>query len=186
MVKLLHNMKNIIVIASLCLSILHCATPTILKENVKSKTKNLAIEVVKVASGPDSFASGGKNFFPKDRSHRLIHITLNVTNLTKTDYSFIFTKIALEPPFEVLLDEKGKEVRKLNPPAFVRFYEVGFSNDIKEDVSGNNFANGKVEKEVVIKPNETITRTLMYALPTTVEPEQLVFLDEKSHIISFK
>lgn len=179
-------MKNIIVTASLCLSMLHCATPIVLKENVKSKTKNLAIEVVKLTDGPNSFASGGKTFFPKERSHRLIHVTLNVTNLTKTDYTFIFTKIALEPPFEILLDEKGKEVRKLNPPAFVRFFEVGFGNDIKEDVSGNNFAQGRVEKEVVIKPNESITRTLIYTLPPDIQPERLVFLDEKSHIIALK
>lgn len=165
---------------------INCATPLILKQNLKSKSKNLEIEVVKVTDGPDSFASGGKNFYPNSKEIRLIHVTLSLKNLKSVDHEVIFSRIALEPTYVTITDDKGKEVKKLNSPTFVRHFEVDVWNDVKEDVSGNNFATGKIETNIVIKPSEVVTRTLIYFLPKGIAPEKLILLDENSTVISLK
>ncbi|TGL88799.1 hypothetical protein EHQ68_09190 [Leptospira congkakensis] len=165
---------------------LNCATPVILKQNIKSKSKNLEIEVVKLTDGPDSFASGGRNFYPNSNALRLIHVTVNFKNLKAVDHEVEFAKIALEPTYGTVMDEKGKEIKKLNSPAFVRHFEVDPWNDVKEDVSGNNFVSGKVERKLTLKPNEVLTRTLIYFLPKDKMPEKLIFLDENATAISLK
>ncbi|MBM9589942.1 hypothetical protein JWG41_05760 [Leptospira sp. 201903075] len=165
---------------------INCATPLILKQNVKSKSKNLEIEVVKVTDGPNSFASGGRSFYPNSSDLRLIHITITIKNLKSADHEVTFAKIALEPTYVTIMDDKGKEVKKLNSPTFVRHFEVGFSEDIKEDLQGNNFATGKIETKLTLKPNEVATRTLIYFLPKEILPEKLIFLDENSTAISLK
>ncbi|MCW7468494.1 hypothetical protein [Leptospira kanakyensis] len=166
--------------------LINCATPLILKQNIKSKSKNLEIEVLKVTDGPNSFASGGKNFYPNSDELRLIHVTVSFKNLKSVDHEIVFSRIALEPTYVTIMDDKGKEVKKLNSPTFVRHFEVDVWNDVKEDVSGNNFATGKVETKLTLKPNEAATRTLIYFLPKVISPEKLILLDENSTTISIK
>lgn len=92
----------------------------------------------------------------------------------------------MEPTYATILDEKGKEIKKLNSPAFVRHFEVDTWNDVKEDVSGNNFATGNIETKLTLKPGETVTRTLIYFLPKNLMPEKLIFLDEQATSIVLK
>ncbi|MGE8721953.1 hypothetical protein ACO2KH_11505 [Leptospira terpstrae] len=179
------NFKLLTILLPLYL-VINCATPIVLKQNIKSKSKNLEIELLKLTDGPDSFASGGANFYPKSSDERLVHATLSFKNLKNTDHEIVFGKIALEPTYITILDDKGKETKKLNSPAFVRHFEVSVWNDVKEDTTGNNFATGKTENSITLKPNETATRTLIYFLPKAKSPEKLIFLDENSVVISLK
>ena len=85
---------------------MNCVTPVILKQNLKSKSKNLEIEIVKLTDGPNGFTSGGKQFHPKSNDMRLIHMTVALKNLKTTDYDIILENVALEPTYATILNDK--------------------------------------------------------------------------------
>ncbi len=78
-------------------------------------------------------------------------MSCSLKNLKTTDYDVILEKIALEPTYATILDDKGKEIKKLNSPAFVRHFEVDTWNDVKEDVSGKLIFLDEQATSIVLK-----------------------------------